>query len=380
MSMPQPVKPLRMSVVEPAGWLYGSEYALLDILEMLEPNEISTEVILPRNAPFQKLLDQAFIETHPFLVSLAHQTGRLRKVFSYVQLAIHWTRNRPDLIYVNQGGILRPIAAIAKRLNIPILCQIQTLEDAEWVSTLRSVHRQVMTFVCNSDFTQSQTKVPVDRSSMVYYGYKRKGLSGSRPELNASAMTVGLLGRIGKSKGQELIIEVSKILKSKNRKDIRFRFIGAAATQREQDAIERLVQDEGVSEFIEFRGYRQDISNELNQLHLMVIPSVSEPFGRVFCEAAEAGLPALVSDSGGLGELSLHFGLGARFRARDATALCNKLIEIRENYSATLHTFLKDADRFLSRLDLETYGQIMRDLILRSASRQLSSVSWKGLD
>ncbi len=207
-------KQLTVSVVEPSGLLYGSELALLDILENLNLLAYRPEVILPKNCLFRHRLDAVGVPVRAVLISSAHRDGRLRRAVSYLRLASYWWRNPPDIVYLNQGGILRPMAAIAGALKLPVVCQIQTLEDAQWVSSTQWAQKWVTSFICNSRFIRCQTNVAPERMSMLYYGYKPKGLANSRRQHIGPTLQVGLLGRICESKGHYLVVEAARKLKA----------------------------------------------------------------------------------------------------------------------------------------------------------------------
>jgi glycosyltransferase involved in cell wall biosynthesis len=281
---------------------------------------------------------------------------------------------------VNQGGILRPVAAIARRLRIPILCQVQTLEDARWVSGLESCHPNVASFVCNSQFVAAQCHVPKDRLSTIYYGYKPKGL---RREWAASRGTpsrvaVGLLGRICESKGHYLVIEVARRMKAAGLPPIHFRFVGEAPTGEERAKVRGLVESAGLTDWIDFRGYQANLAEEFGAKDILVVPSQAEPFGRVFCEAAEAGVPVLLADSGGLGELSRRFQCGERFQAGDVDDFVIQLTRMAADPGQCRHEFQPGAARMLSSLDMTKYLAVMKDLIHRSAQGLPVSVTWLG--
>jgi glycosyltransferase involved in cell wall biosynthesis len=369
---------LRVSVVEPSGLLYGSELALLDILERLDRTRFVPEVILPKQAPFSERLRAENIPCRELLLPLAHHAPRLKKALTYAKLARHWWRNRPDLVYVNQGGILRPVAAIARRLNLPILCQIQTLEDARWVTNMRGEHPQVFAFVCNSRFIRAETRVPEERLSLLYQGYKPRGLYRKRAKHRRRALEIGLLGRICQSKGHYLLVEVAHQLKRMNSTEFHFRFIGDAATASERKQIQDLVMAQGLESWIEFRGYRTDIGAELAALDLLAIPSVAEPLGRVFFEAAEARVPVLISDSGGLAELSGVFRVGCSFKSGKGDDFLSKLHEIKARYDVVAQEFAVAAERMLGALDLGAYVGVMERMLEGVASRQPISLTWLG--
>lgn len=114
------------------------------------------------------------------------------------------------------------------------------------------------------------------------------------------------------------------------------------------------------------------------QIDLLVIPSAAEPFGRILCEAAEAGVPVLLADSGGLGELSHRFGVGVRFNPGDVVDFIRRLHDVRRDYHRTRVEFLSGAQRLLTALDMDTYLSVMENLIRRAAAGECTSQRWLG--
>lgn len=372
--------PLKISVVEPSGQLYGSELALLDIIERLNRSKFQVEVILPRNASFDAPLRKAGVPSFHFLPARIQHSSRWNKSWSYLRVAWHWKQQRPNLIYVNQGGILRPVAEIARRLKLPILCQVQTLEDAKWVSNLTQCQTEVMAFVCNSRFVAAATRVPAGRLCTVYQGYKDKDLGSSKrqPFDSARPLRVGLLGRICRSKGHHLLVEAAGCLTKCAPGQYVFRLIGDALDQEELSDLKALVERLGVSDMIEFRGYRSDIAAELASLDVLAIPSLAEPFGRILSEASEARVLVLVADSGGLGELSHRFGAGVRFRGGDVEDFVFQLQTIRANYARFDSDFKEAAQRLLAALNLSDYVDAIEGLIVKAAACEPTSFEWLG--
>jgi glycosyltransferase involved in cell wall biosynthesis len=75
---------------------------------------------------------------------------------------------------------------------------------------------------------------------------------------------------------------------------------------------------------IEFLGYRprNEVAQMLENARFLVYPSVwYEPFGIATIEALAAGVPAVVSDSGGIGELIEHGKTGLHVVPGDAASL-----------------------------------------------------------
>lgn len=64
--------------------------------------------------------------------------------------------------------------------------------------------------------------------------------------------------------------------------------------------------------------------------HVLCLPSVQEPFGRVAAEAHACGLPVIASNSGGLPEIVEHGQTGILFRENDINELTSAMIRLIE--------------------------------------------------
>lgn len=370
---------IRMAVIEPSGNLYGSELALLDILTGLDPAAFAPRVYLPTGAAFSARLADAGIPFEELLLPRSHTQSRWRKVLTYLRLVGRLRQQRPDLLYVNEAGILRPMRWIAALLRLPILCQVTTIEDARWISGLSGDDQWVLAYVCNSDFTAAQTRVPESAKSVVYNGYRPKGLLTPGITRPREPFRAGILGRICEMKGHHLLVEALGLLRARM-PGLRWevRFIGDTLTPEEWPPWAERIRRAGLASVIVPRGYRQDIKGELAELDLLLIPSQGEAFGRILCEAAEAGVPVLLADSGGLGELSHRFGIGERHAPGDAADLARQLMAIREDYAAVAARFESGAPRLLGALDEQAYLDVVAAMIRSVANREPVARRWYG--
>ncbi|MFZ1538482.1 MAG: glycosyltransferase family 4 protein [Chromatiaceae bacterium] len=370
---------IRMAVIEPSGNLYGSELALLDILTGLDPAAFAPRVYLPTGAAFSARLADAGVPFEELLLPRSHTQSRWRKALTYLRLVGRLRRQRPDLLYLNEAGILRPMSWIAGRLRLPILCQVTTIEDARWISSLTGNDQRVMAYVCNSDFTAAHTHVPERAKSIVYLGYRPKRLFTASVARPREPFRGAILGRIGGTKGHELVIDALALLRaSVPALCWEVRFIGDTLAPSEWPAWEERIRQAGLASVIVPRGYRQDIKAELAELDLLLIPSREEPFGRILCEAAEAGVPVLLADAGGLGELSHRFGIGERHAPGDAADLARQLMAIREDYAAVAARFESGATRLLGALDEQVYLDVVAAMIRSVANREPVARRWYG--
>ena len=369
-------RPLRVVAIEPSGRLYGSEYCLFDVIQGTRGRCFDWSVISTDGLGFSGLLDENGIRQVPALLPNLHRASRGRKLVQYLKLLMQVRRLQPDLIYVNQAGVLRAAGVICRLLNVPGVCQVQTLEDARLLGTKRIECSQIKAFICNSDFIADNTAVPAERKCVLYQGvqgspqYCPRHISGTGP------LSLGIIGRISESKGHYLLLRAVALLRSVMR--IKVRVIGEGFTAGDTAAFQRAVAEVGLQDMFEFRGYRRDLRTEFSALDLLLIPSLAEPLGRVLFDAAHFGVPAIVADSGGLGEIAGMYDVGERFAAGNAEDLASCITRCSENLSAVTDRFRLQSGGMIRSLDMAAYLNAVEKILREAAERRDCRVRWQG--
>lgn len=374
-------RPVRIAVIEPSGALYGSEYCLLDILRGLNRSGIDWHVITTSGRGFDRLLAENGIPYSSFLPPHLHLRSRVRKIGAYWRLFRVLQHLRPDLIYVNQAGVLRVASWIANRLQLPIVCQVQTLEDARLISKSFSRYDPVQAFICNSRFIAAETSVDSSKKCVLYQGvaseFSDEADCHQQPGRPGDVLRIGILGRIAHSKGHYLLLDAAKEL-IRTHPQLQFVVIGSGLTAKHTAEFEDTVQQMGLSENFELRGYRSDLKEELSRLELLVIPSLAEPLGRVLFDAARYRLPVVVSDAGGLGELCRHFNIGETFESGNAEALATAILAALQNLPDVRRRFQTAAVTMRHRLEMTSYLSCIEKILRQACRGQTSNIEWLG--
>ena len=133
--------------------------------------------------------------------------------------------------------------------------------------------------------------------------------------LDSSHYLVGSIGRFDPVKGFEYLIDAIGELSGQH-EGLRLVLIGGPGGSHGQQAYARMLEarvaSRGLEHRITFTGFLPDAASLLGALDLLVVPSVphrtkrgiwEEGFGRVAAEGMSAGLPVVVSRSGGLAEI-----------------------------------------------------------------------------
>jgi glycosyltransferase involved in cell wall biosynthesis len=152
-----------------------------------------------------------------------------------------------------------------------------------------------------------------------------------RAELHlGDGLVVGMVGRVGMWKGQEIFIDAAKIV-ADSHSGVRFLLVGGVHDnqQRHFTALHSQIERNGLAEFVVVSDFRSDVPGVLDTLDIFVQPSVQpEPFGMTVLEAMSARLPVIASNHGGPTEIVVDGVTGFLTPARDARALANRINQL----------------------------------------------------
>jgi glycosyltransferase involved in cell wall biosynthesis len=110
--------------------------------------------------------------------------------------------------------------------------------------------------------------------------------------------------------------------------DVRFLLIGAALFGEEEYEwkIRSLTVELGLSDAVDFAGFRVDIHEHIAQLDIVVHASTTgEPFGQVIIEAMAASKPVVATNGGGVPEIVLDGQTGLLVPMGDPAAMANAI-------------------------------------------------------
>ena len=205
--------------------MWGSEQALLDLLRHIDRSRYDVSVACPGDSPFMEHLHAAGIQTFAVPLQLLHIRGILARLFALVSLTRVMLRVRPQVVHVNQAGIVR-LAAIASRIvNASVLCHVRLLQDARTLRSRVQAWPPIQQFVAISEAVLTEfakdgalstcniARVcdPFDADAFKQRG-KEKSRSVVRAEfgISDSATIVTLAGRVCADKRQDLLVAAAK--------------------------------------------------------------------------------------------------------------------------------------------------------------------------
>jgi len=176
---------------------------------------------------------------------------------------------------------------------------------------------------CRGETDMLRAADPATVPSVVYNGVVIDDFQPSRPPQEGEPLRLICVGRLIERKGQRDLIEAVARLVARGI-DVRLSLVGTGDSE---SSYRRLVNDRGLAGRIEFAGYvpREDMPGQYSRAHVFVLPSYNEGMSVSTLEAMAAGLPLVVSRTGGVEELVEERNNGLSFRPGDIAGLTSHL-------------------------------------------------------
>ena len=331
--------PKTILYVDHTAKMGGGEIALLNLVSALDTARYRPIVALAADGPLAAKLRAAGIETTILPLDPALRETRkeslglgslmkLRQVgllLSYSLRLARWARSQSaDLIHTNSlksdiyGGIAGRLA------GIPVLWHVRDNINSEYLpapvaSGFRLLSRLLpQMVVTNSESTLRQlwpkkpelgevvySKVATE---VVHDGYvEGQAVSGPLdiPREWGHTPVIALIGRIAEWKGQHVFLRAAAIVHERF-PEARFWIVGAPlfGEFEYEQSLHTLTKELGMTETIEFLGFRDDVAQLMPQIDIVVHASIlGEPFGQVVIEGMAAGKPLIATDGGALPEI-----------------------------------------------------------------------------
>jgi glycosyltransferase involved in cell wall biosynthesis len=318
---------MRVVFIDHVARLSGGEIALLRLLPTLARN-LDVHVILGEPGPLAERLRAADISIEvlpldPALRDLRKESVRpgaldlrpLLRLTPYVaRLSTRLRTLRPDLVHTNSLKAALYGGVAARLAGIPVVWHVRDriADDYLPVSAVRLVRAAARVIpaavVANSYATLATlpqgVRVWVVKSAVVHDAVDMVPRPRTHTASSEDGFTVGMVGRIAPWKGQHVFL--AAFARAFGGGTVTGRVIGSALfgeSSYEKELRSHAVKL-GIDRQIEFRGFREDVARELEQLDVLVHCSITpEPFGQVVLEGMAAGLPVVAAAAGGPGEL-----------------------------------------------------------------------------
>lgn len=208
--------------------------------------------------------------------------------------------------------------------------------------------------------------IPAEKIHVVHNGVPLAGALAERPT-PVGTWTIGCVALFRPRKGLEVLLEALSLL-IRDGIDVRLRAVGRFETSNYERAIHAQVVKLGISEQIEWRGFRGDVAAEFAAMDLFVLPSLfGEGLPMVLLEAMSYGVPAVGTRVEGVPE-ALRDGLdGLIAEAGDARSLADRIATIIDGthdwQKLRTSAHQRQADSFSARSMAEGVAAVYRNVL-----------------
>lgn len=300
--------------------LYGANRSMLTIIEYLKNRGNNVKLILPTQGSICKELERKgiayiivkmFTQLYYYKFQLKYLAVPILDFFTMLKLS-KLTRIarefQPDLIYSNTSAEMVGIK-IAKRIGTKHISHIREFMNLDHGAKYLLGNKAKRDYINQSDgviYVSNSVAESVNMGQplrkwqqVIYNGIKTEGEYRNIPftkELN-----LGIVGIFDPAKGQDIAIQtMPKILKIYPK--AKLHLWGDKAGKYKQRLI-RLVEKLSLQNHVIFHGYETDANKIYRDMHVLLMCSRCEGFGRVTIEAMQRGIPVLGYNSGGTSEL-----------------------------------------------------------------------------
>lgn len=329
----QPGRPVRVAFVDHCALLSGAELALLRLAPALR--RVTPIAVLGEDGPLVGQLTAAGVEVH--VLPLAGRTAGLRRdrvrpglplravldVVLYVGQLVRLLRALDvQIVHTNslKACLYGSVAGRIAGTRVLWHARDRIADDylpGPAVRLVRAAARWLPhVVVANSEATlatlaphpRRQLRLalpdPVEQTLL-----ERGALRRPRGEHDRGPLLVGLVGRISPWKGQDVFLRAFARAFGPGTAPgprARARLIGTAMFGEDDYAqsLRLLVRELGIEQQVEWRGFREDVGEELAELDVLVhCSTIPEPFGQVVVEGMAAALPVVAASAGGPAEV-----------------------------------------------------------------------------
>ncbi|MTV36643.1 glycosyltransferase family 4 protein [Duganella radicis] len=240
----------------------------------------------------------------------------------------------PDVIHAHDW-LTAPAALAARRvLNRPLVFHVHSTERDRCARTPDQAIRQIEAsalaqadaVVAVSEHTRRQLirEYGVDpaRIEVVYNGIDLPE-AGPRRAARTDAPLICFLGRVTYQKGPAYFLRAAAIALEAN-PALRFVMAGDGDLL---PAMRALAAGLGIADRVSFTGFltAEEVAQLFRHAAVLVMPSISEPFGLVALEAAAAGVPVVISEHAGVTEILSQV---VRIRPDDVHGIARAMLDV----------------------------------------------------
>jgi glycosyltransferase involved in cell wall biosynthesis len=355
---------IRILHIIESGGPGGAETVLLNIVNNLDENEYHSIVVLLRTGWLHQQLKKNAIST--ILLKSLHSYD----LSFLIRLWLNVKERKVDLIHSHlpDVNLYSCLAGFAARIPIVTTYHGSPTEPQGRINSYGLKYPLIRTLstriVAVSDWLKDDlvktARFPPKKLKTIYNGvdWKRFDLPSNsmtkRKELNIAPdeKVVGMVANLRPAKGYEYFIRAAAIIAEDTPK-VKFLVIGE-----EEETVRKTITREidalGLTDKVILLGFREDVPELLKLLDVFVLSSVSEGLSIATIEAMAAGIPTVVTKSGGPQEVVLDGRTGFLAPPKDEKSLAEKVLLLLGNRELAASMGQEAQARVKARFGIDT--------------------------
>ncbi|MEO6866248.1 MAG: glycosyltransferase family 4 protein [Gemmatimonadaceae bacterium] len=334
---------------------YGSDYVLYETVRSLEGTEFDAMVLVPDDitselAPEQRLSGRlrargATVHAVPLTVLRRRYmtpwgVGRLTlRAPAAVRAALEVIGQRRIVLVHSHTATVLTGADLARTMGVPHLWHVsEIVERPRLIRTalarklVRSSDKVIAVSHAVRDHILVTQPASASKIDVIYNGVDTARFAFDTPRANDDArpLVVGMIGRVGTWKGQELLLRAAQLV-CRELPDTRFVLAGGVldgnVTALEQ--LRALARRYGISEHVTIQDYCVDTPELLRRIDVFVQPSLRpDPLPTTILEAMASGRAVVATSHGGAPEMVEAGVTGLLTPPGDAVAMAQAIVTL----------------------------------------------------
>lgn len=337
---------------------YGSDYVLYELVRSLEGSEFDAVVVVPDDIlselpPEERLSGRlravgVAVHTLPLTVlrrrymtplGAARLTMRARASVRAVLGAVGG--HNIALVHSHTASVLTG-GSVARAMGVPHLWHVSEIVDRPRLvraalarRIIRSSDRVIaVSHAVRNHILGTQpdaaSKVDVIHNGIDVGRFGSMSSVACRAASAGDGAVVGMIGRVGTWKGQELLLRAAGLV-CRELPDTRFVLVGGVLDGRLSalDELNVLAREYGVADRVTIQQYCTDTPALLRAIDVFVQPSLRpDPLPTTVLEAMASGAPVVATAHGGAPEMVVHGVTGLLTQPGDAVAMAEAIITL----------------------------------------------------
>ncbi|MCB2183200.1 MAG: glycosyltransferase family 4 protein [Desulfobulbaceae bacterium] len=294
------------------------------LLEHVDRNVIEPVYLAPSSGPISEKIGKIGITTYivnygrwisrplPFLKFLFFLPSSLAAVHRIIK------KEDIDIVYTNTMVIVQG-ALLAKWMRIPHIWHVRELPANDPglipIVGLRNTYNLIRRFSTKIIAISKSVAQPLlhKAENKVTVIYNATDLHSQFPAAPAhcrfneelptknDCLLIGVVGELHPRKGQDDAIRAFALVKQEM-ENVQLVLVGREEKKYRQ-YLEKIIADLNLHGSVIFTGFQKNVKPLISQFRVTLMPSWSEPFGRVTIESMALGVPVVGTNSGGTSEI-----------------------------------------------------------------------------